>query len=93
METRLQNIDKEYLKQRKKLIEELLEEDLSIKEFNQENLLEAKRIAKKYKEAVSDDWNNRPPKVILANSEGTELASISNYWLNIWIDLTISLKE
>ncbi len=79
MEIKFQNINKEHLKQRKKLLEELLEEDFSSKEFNEKNLLKAKQIAKKYKEAVSEDWNARPPKVIIANSDGTELATINNY--------------
>lgn len=76
MKIKFQNMSKEDLKQRKKLIEELLEEDFSNKEFNEENLLKAKEIAKKYIEAVSDDWSKRPIKIIIANSEGTELAVI-----------------
>lgn len=76
MEIRFQNINKEHLEQRKKLIEELLKEDFSTKELNQENLIEAKKILKKYEEAVSDDWNNKPAKIAIANSDGTELATI-----------------
>lgn len=76
MEIRFQNINKEHLEQRKKLIEELLKEDFSTKELNQQNLVEAKAILKKYIEAVSDDWNNKPAKIIIANSDGVELATI-----------------
>lgn len=76
MEIRFQNINKKHLEQRKKLIEELLKEDFSTKELNQENLIEAKEILKKYKEAVSEDWNNKPVKIAIANSNGTELATI-----------------
>lgn len=79
IEIKMQNINKEYLKQRKELIEELLEEDFSSKEFNEINLLKAKQIVKKYGEAVSEDWNIRPPKIIIANSDGAELATIKNY--------------
>ena len=77
MEIRFLNINKQHLKQRKELIEQLLKEDFSDMEFNQENLLKAKELAKKYKEAVSDNWNNRPVQIEIANSEGTELATIS----------------
>lgn len=76
MEIRFENINKEDLERRKKLIEELLQEDFSKKELNQENLLKAKEIENKYKEAVSDNWNNRPVKITIANSDGTELATI-----------------
>lgn len=76
MEIRFQNINKKDLEKRKKLIEELLQEDFSKKELNQENLLKAKEIAKKYKEAVSDDWSNRPMQITIANSDGAELATI-----------------
>lgn len=76
MEIRFENINKEDLERRKKLIEELLQEDFSKKELNQENLLKAKEIVNKYKEAVSDNWNNKPVKIIIANSDGTELATI-----------------
>lgn len=72
-----QNINREKLEKRKELIEKLLEEDFSNMEFNQENLLKAKELAKKYKEATSNDWNTRPVQIIIANSEGTELAIIS----------------
>lgn len=71
-----QNINKENLKKRKKLIEELLKEDFSNMELNQENLSKAKELTKKYTEAVSDDWSNRPVQIVIANSEGTELAMI-----------------
>ena len=60
MEIVFQNINKENLEKRKKLIEELLKEDFSNMELNQENLLKAKELTGKYKEAVSDDWSNRP---------------------------------
>lgn len=76
MEIKFQNINKEHLKNRKKMIEELLEEDFSNMELNQENLEKAKELAKKYKDAVSDDWSTRPVEIIIANSEGTELATI-----------------
>lgn len=76
MEIRFQNINKGHLKNRKELIEQLLKEDFSNMECNQENLLRAKELAKKYKEAVSDDWSTRPVEIIIANSEGTELAAI-----------------
>lgn len=76
MEIRFQNINKEDLERRKKLIEELLKEDFSKKELNQENLLKAKESINKYKEAVSDNWNNGPVKIIIANSDGAELAAI-----------------
>lgn len=76
MEIRFQNINKGHLKNRKELIEQLLKEDFSNIECNQENLLRAKELAKKYKEAVSDDWSTRPVEIIIANSEGTELAAI-----------------
>lgn len=72
-----QNINREKLEKRKELIEKLLEEDFSNMEFNQENLLKAKELTKKYKEATSNDWNTRPVQIIIANSEGTELAIIS----------------
>lgn len=72
-----QNINREKLEKRKELIEKLLEEDFSNMKFNQENLLKAKELAKKYKEATSNDWNTRPVQIIIANSEGTELAIIS----------------
>lgn len=71
-----QNINKENLEKRKKMIEELLQEDFSNMELNQENLLKAKELAEKYKEAVSDDWSNRPVQIVIANSDGTELAMI-----------------
>lgn len=77
MEIKFQNINKEHLKNRKKMIEELLKEDFSNMELNQENLEKAKELAKKYKDAVSDDWSTRPVQIIIANSEGTELATIS----------------
>ena len=76
MEIRLKNINRENLEKRKELIEKLLEEDFSNMEFSQENLAKAKELAKKYKEATSDDWNTRPIEIIIANSEGTELATI-----------------
>lgn len=71
-----QNINKENLEKRKKMIKELLQEDFSNMELNQENLLKAKELAEKYKEAVSDDWSNRPVQIVIANSDGTELAMI-----------------
>lgn len=77
MEIKFQNINKEHLKNREKMIEELLKEDFSNMELNQENLEKAKELAKKYKDAVSDDWSTRPVQIIIANSEGTELATIS----------------
>ena len=77
MEIKFQNINKEHLKNREKMIEELLKEDFSNMELNQENLEKAKELAKKYKDAVSDDWSTRPFQIIIANSEGTELATIS----------------
>ena len=70
------NINKDKLKERKELIEKLLQEDFSNMELNQENLLKAKELAEKYKEAVSDDWSNRPVQIVIANSDGTELAMI-----------------
>lgn len=70
------NINKDKLKERKELIEKLLQEDFSNMELNQENLLKAKELAEKYKEAVSDDWSNRPIQIVIANSDGTELAMI-----------------
>ena len=76
MEIRFQNINKGHLKNRKELIEQLLKEDFSNMECNQENLLRAKELAKKYKEALSDDWSTRPVEIIIANSEGTKLAAI-----------------
>ena len=76
MEIVFQKINKENLEKRKKLIEELLKEDFSNMELNQENLLKAKELAEKYKEAVSDDWSNRPVQIVIANSDGTELAMI-----------------
>ena len=76
MEIVFQNINKENLEKRKKLIKELLKEDFSNMELNQENLLKAKELAEKYKEAVSDDWSNRPVHIVIANSDGTELAMI-----------------
>lgn len=76
MEIVFQNINKENLEKRKKIIEELLKEDFSNMELNQENLLKAKELAEKYKEAVSDDWSNRQAQIVIANSEGTELAMI-----------------
>ena len=76
MEIKFENINKRNLEKRKKLIEKLLEEDFSSMEFNQENLLKAKELAKKYKEATSDDWSTRPVEIIIANSKGTELATI-----------------
>lgn len=76
MEIVFQNINKENLEKRKKLIEELLKEDFSNMKLNQENLLNAKELAEKYKEAVSDDWSNRPVQIVIANSDGTELAMI-----------------
>ena len=76
MEIRFKNINKGNLEKRKELIEKLLEEDFSSMEFNQENLEKAKELAKKYKEAVSDDWSTRPVQIMIANSEGTELATI-----------------
>lgn len=77
MKIKIVNINKEQLIARKELIENLLKEDFSDMEFNQENLSKAKIIAQKYKKAVSDDWNSRPVQIIIANSEGTELAIIS----------------
>ena len=76
MEIRFKNINKGNLEKRKKLIEKLLEEDFSSMELNQENLEKAKELAKNYKEATSDDWSTRPVEIIIANSEGTELATI-----------------
>lgn len=76
MEIVFQNINKENLEKRKKLIEELLKEDFSNMKLNQENLLKAKELTGKYKEAVSDDWSNRPVQIVIANSDGTELAMI-----------------
>ncbi len=76
MEIRFKNINKENLEKRKELIEKLLEEDFSSMEFSQENLEKSKELAKKYKEATSDDWSIRPVEIIIANSEGTELATI-----------------
>lgn len=76
MEIRLKNINKGNLEKRKELIEKLLEEDFSSMELNQENLEKAKELAKNYKEATSDDWSTRPVEIIIANSEGTELATI-----------------
>lgn len=73
---KFENINKDKLKERKKMIEELLKEDFSNMELNQENLLKAKELAEKYKEAVSDDWSNRPVQIVIANSDGTELAMI-----------------
>lgn len=76
MKISFKNINKRNLKKRKKLIEELLEKDFSSMEFNQENLEKAKELAKNYKEATSNDWSTRPVEIIIANSEGTELATI-----------------
>ena len=76
MEIRFKNINKGNLEKRKELIEKLLEKDFSSMEFNQENLEKAKELAKNYKEATSDDWSTRPVEIIIANSEGTELATI-----------------
>lgn len=73
---KFENINKDKLKERKELIEKLLQEDFSNMELNQENLLKAKELAEKYKEAVSDDWSNRPVQIVIANSDGTELAMI-----------------
>ena len=73
---KFENINKDKLKERKELIEKLLQEDFSNMELNQENLLKAKALTKKYKEAVSDDWSNRPVQIVIANSDGTELAMI-----------------
>ena len=73
---KFENINKDKLKERKELIEKLLQEDFSNMELNQENLLKAKELAEKYKEAVSDDWSNRPVQKVIANSDGTELAMI-----------------
>lgn len=77
MKIKFKNINKGNLEKRKKLIEKLLEEDFSNMELNQENLEKAKELAKKYKEAVSDDWSTRPVQIIIANSDETELATIS----------------
>lgn len=77
MEISFKNINKENLEKRKKLIEKLLEEDFSSMEFSQENLEKAEELAKNYKEATSDDWSTRPVQIIIANSDGTELATIS----------------
>lgn len=73
---KFENTNKDKLKERKELIEKLLQEDFSNMELNQENLLKAKELAEKYKEAVSDDWSNRPVQIVIANSDGTELAMI-----------------
>lgn len=79
LKIKLENISKKELIERKKIIEELLEEDFSETAFNQENLLKVKDIAKKYKKVTSDDWKNKPIKIIIANSDGTELATVTNY--------------
>ena len=76
MKISFKNINKRNLKKRKELIEELLKKDFSSMEFNQENLEKAKELAKNYKEATSNDWSTRPVEIIIANSEGTELATI-----------------
>lgn len=76
MKISFKNINKGNLKKRKELIEELLKKDFSSMEFNQENLEKAKELAKNYKEATSNDWSTRPVEIIIANSEGTELATI-----------------
>ena len=58
------------------MLEELLEEEFEDMELNDENLAKARRIAKKYEEATSSNWDMEQPKIILADSAGTELASL-----------------
>ncbi len=77
---RLINFKKEELIKRKKLIEELLSLNIDIEhielDLNEENIKKAKGITSKYQEIISDNWCNKPIKIVVANSDGEEIATI-----------------
>ena len=46
-------------------------------EITSENITKLKRIRKAYQDVILNDWDTKPLKIILANSDGTKLANIN----------------
>lgn len=63
------------MKRKIKLLEEV---DLTREiEMNAENIAEANKIQKAYKDIIANDWNIKPIKIVVAKSDGTEIATIT----------------
>lgn len=76
MKIKMINFDRIELIERKRLIDELLEIDTGDMEFNEKNLERAKEIVTKYNKATTDNWNNKQPKILVANSKDEIIATI-----------------
>lgn len=76
MEIKFKNFSRQELEKRKLLVEELLQEDIKGLELNYVNLEKAKEIKRKYNSVTADDWSMKPLEIVLANSDGIEIANI-----------------
>lgn len=74
-----EEIIKSKLNQVKRQIELLEKTDLKENlEMNEENIKKLVEIQKAYKNIISNDWNVKPIKIIVVNSNGAELTTINN---------------
>lgn len=76
MKIKMINLDRLELITRKMLIDELLEIDIGDMEFNEKNLEKARNIITMYNKATTDNWNNKQPKILVANSKDEIIATI-----------------
>ena len=76
MEIKFKNFSRQEWEKRKLLVEELLQEDIKGLELNYVNLEKAKEIKRKYNSVTADDWSMKPLEIVLANSDGIEIANI-----------------
>ena len=77
MKIKIENNDKEILKNLKQLINEALNLDSEELELTEENLQNAKRIKDKLNEIITLQFRYRGINIKIVNSDGTELTTIS----------------
>lgn len=76
MKIKINNFNKAELLERKRIIEELLNIKETEMELNEENIKKSKEIVKKYSKVTTDNLNNQPIKIIVANSKEEIIATI-----------------
>ena len=76
MKIKFENINKEFLEEKLKDIQYLLNYDFEDLDFNEENIKKTEKIVSKYNNLILSDWKVRTAKIIVTNSNDERIATI-----------------